>query len=526
MPFSPARNRSWNRPAYVGGGGSSYQLASGHYEAQYMPLLAVFPRPDAETGTYAGGTINAKNRYAYYDGTNSITQSFAVKVQGGSWPHWFELITAPAGCSIGNSLNKDSHGVFTFTPTAAISTASPATVTVRVHGQDGNTLDITWTVATSSSTNDFLFLNASSGSDAASGAIGSPKQTLGAMWGTTTAGTTFPYRQVYMRGGSYASVSHSDSGLTGAARLQSGKKPLVYQSYPGETVTIDWSGGECIVDGSDFYFGGSPGNQLTITGSSTAALETHNFWGYTVDRVNFQWITFSGFIARVAGVETNSTPIHTSSGTRRNYWGHHGVLETGRVNGDNGNDMGIHCHFCLDKSVTDWCSFIGAATNGPTYKDSTSYISMRSSYCERTQNPASDNNYKNFDIIGQTQADHCEITYCTGKGGAIIINDHGDATNDSMWVARCTIYRLDNNTQPGVYANGGTNMFSVKNVIVSKGPAATSNVTNSGTECNFAWTTTPPGTNPPIDPTTLLLVDNGGGTFRTTYLGIRGAEIA
>lgn len=503
-----------------------WQLATGHYLGAFMPLLAVFPRPDSETGTYVSNTVTAKNRYAYYDGVTSVTQSFAVSVQGGSWPHWFELIAGPAGSAISNGWTKDTHGVFTFTPTAAIANTSPATVVVRVHGQDGSTLDITWTVATSSSTNDFMFLSPS-GNNANAGTIGSPKQTLAAAWGTTTAATTFPYRQVYLRAGSYASVSHSDSGLTGAAQLLAGKKPLVYQAYPGETVTIDWSGGECIVNGSDFYFGGSPGNQLTITGSSTAAAETHNFWGYTVDRVNFQWVTFDGFIARVAGVETNSAPIHTSSGTRRNYWGHHGVIEINRVGGNNGNDMAIHCHFCLNNSVTHWCSFTGVSTQGPTYKDSTTNISMRSSYCNRTLAPASDNSYKNFVIVGQTEGDHCEITHCSGIGGAIILNDHGDATNTAMWSARNTIYRPDNNTQPGVYANGGTNMNSINDVIVSKGPSNTTGLTTvSGTECHFAWLTSPPGTNPPINTSTLTLVDNAGNTYRTKYLGIRGAEIA
>lgn len=201
-----------------GGGGefSSYQLAAGHYEPEVYSMIAVAPRPDSETGSFTSGDVLARYRWAYYDGSNPVRYELALKLFGGSAPHMFELLSGPAGMTVGNDRNPADHGVVKWTPQSAYSAGSPAPVSVRVHGQDGNTIDLNWTIQTSSSTDKFMFANADSGSDSSGdGSIGSPFKTLLKFTGVDSGATTYPGRIVYLRGSTanYATVAHTNSWM-------------------------------------------------------------------------------------------------------------------------------------------------------------------------------------------------------------------------------------------------------------------------------------------------------------------------
>jgi len=214
----------------------SYQLAAGHWVPAKMALTAsrvVIPRPDSETSS-SEYTRNAHPNIQY---------QCPVRVQGGAWPHWFELITAPAGATIGQGWTAADYGIVKWTPTSGTQT-----FTVRVHDQDGATVDVTWTVTVGTSW--VVFVDSVNGNDiTGSGTFAAPWQTYSK---AITACTTGQY--VCMRAGSYT-VPVSGSGIVLSATKHRG----VF-AYPGERVAIDYSNstsdGVWSAQVSGFFFSG------------------------------------------------------------------------------------------------------------------------------------------------------------------------------------------------------------------------------------------------------------------------------
>src|ERR1700747_1571389 len=250
----------------------SGQLSTGHFFPQKMAMTAVFPRPDSETGTYSGNTAIARNRWAYYDGRNSFPFEMPIAVQGGSRPLIYSILSGPPGMNVGATYGSTNYGVVTWTPNAAISPTSPTTCSVLVTGQDGNTLTITWTIATSSSTNQFLFMSPTGNDSTGTGTISNPFQSFVPLWGATDTTTTYPGRTVYIRGGSYSFYLRGPftiSDYNGCSALRGDYCPTRYLAFPGETVNIDGTTAQIRVGStsSDLFFGGSSTSRMVINGS-------------------------------------------------------------------------------------------------------------------------------------------------------------------------------------------------------------------------------------------------------------------
>ena len=524
----------WKQPS----AGDGLQLASGHYVAQKFSMVAVYPRPDAETGTF-GGTVNARHRWAYYDGSNSVRYEVPLKVFGGSPPHRYTLTAGPSGAAVGNTWNAASHGVVTWTPSTSYSTGSPASFTVRVTGQDGNFIDVSWTVATSSSTSQFIFVSNSGDDGTGTGAIGAPFATLSKVMGggSTKTTTTYPGRVVYMRSGSYSTVAHSDGwdggngGETIKCRLElsSTYHPMAYVAYPDETVTVSFSGSEITVSGDDFLWSGSSGAKLIVSGSATNAAETHNFWCFSQVRVGWQWTDFDGFIPRTNANYTNSAPIFSSgsdtSPTTRNYYHAHNVQEINRT-ATSANDGMLWIMFGLSYWVDEYCTASRTGGPGVSFKD-TCY-----STSSRYMQLSSDDSLA-LAFMGQSGGGDNEICY-SWITGPLWFNFQANNTVTVMRSYRNTIYSSENNYGPALRAwDAATADFSSDNDCVisnanpkiSAGgsyPDTSGTVTAAGTECQALVA----GSDKPFSSSTGLLQDVGGGTaWRTTYLGIRGWEI-
>jgi hypothetical protein len=136
----------------------------------------VHPRPDAETGPFTS-TVYARHRLAYYDGVNPIQYECPICAQGGARPHVYQLIEGPSWLQIGTSYGSSMYGILYGTPTGAIAKSAPATVTVRVFGQDQASVDVTFTLATSHSTADFIFVDSANGNDTTGdGTFGNPSR--------------------------------------------------------------------------------------------------------------------------------------------------------------------------------------------------------------------------------------------------------------------------------------------------------------------------------------------------------------
>jgi hypothetical protein len=245
-------------------------LAAGHFVAARMPLNIVHPRPDSETGGVNG---KARHALAFYDGVHAIQFETPIAVQGGARPLVYQLKAGPSWLDIGQSYGSQMYGVLHGTPTAAISKASPVTVTVRVWGQDQtNFVDVTFTLATSSSTADFVFVNSgaqqtingvtiAAGNDSTgNGTITAPFAALAKVMGTAVSQTTFPGSRCYMVGSLQWPVQ-SGSVYAGGFGVDNAKIPSTYMVLPGANVTIDASLVQ-LYDGTtdgfnDLYFAGS-----------------------------------------------------------------------------------------------------------------------------------------------------------------------------------------------------------------------------------------------------------------------------
>jgi len=550
---------------YSGAGLSAYKLASGHSAANNFTIAAVSPRPDSETGAYSG-TVNARHRWAYYDGANSVQYEVPVKILGGSAPHIFELLRAPTGATIGNNLTAADHGVVKWTPTSAYSTSSPAVFTVRVYGNDweGRTIplagidyiEITWTVATSSSTSQFLFIDNNAGNDTTgTGSISAPFATLAKVTGSTVAATTYPNRIVYLRGSvtAYQTSPHSDHAPKSAATppqtniyicvLDAAKKPNVFLSFPNENVTIDFTNSELRINDNDFLLSGSTTAQLRLTGSAVNTYESHNIWLTQVKRTGFSWLTIDGFIPRNAYApsllyETNFSPIFApfsaadeNAAKARQYGYFHGVSEINRTVA-NANDGLMHVMFSSHSWVEDYCIAVRStfAANAACvhWKDGNWSTSVR--YCEFG---STNSGYDfGFSFSDQSSGGNNEIVFSKVRG-PICLNFQNVTTVGKIGahvVDRCSVASSNTNGQTGrnkavrANANAGAT-FTVRNsaLMAINSPLYdnTVGVTSTGNECHAINSSG----DLPLDTTTMLL-KNSTTQYRTLYLGTRGAEIA
>lgn len=524
-------------------GGTGF-VAAGHFINAKMPMAAVHPRPDSETGAFTS-TVYARHRWAYFDGTNSVQYQVPIGVQGGARPLVWQLTAGPAGATISNGgLGNSSDGIVTWTPTSAVSTSAPVTFTVLVTDQQHNTITISWTTATSSSTSQFVFVSPT-GSAGNTGAIGSPK-TLASVMGATPTTTTNPGALVYMRSGAYQWLLQTGAPIVGSTALDKAHNPISYLCFPGESVNIDASTTQLFDNGSgstDMFFSGSTTSTMTITGSSATSPDTHTFELYNPSRVTFWNIAFVNPINRVsASGLTNSTSIFSfndSSGglVGKNFWYMKGCSETGRSGAAN-NSMTLFALFSTSNIVVENCTTSGTAGFGPFFKDSNQNVTVFN--CRFDLSPGNEGNTSGAGFLfgGQQgespviRSQNCEVCYTFIKGGATKFDFQGGATCGPMFSYRNVIYRQDTN-EPwalGSNAPAGQGPFSSDgDVLIAKSPGGiqtTGSVPFSSTltEIQVPWSGTAPPANNPINTTTGALV-NATTQWRTLYLFTHGIEI-
>jgi hypothetical protein len=202
-------------PRYANGDRPGGQLAAGHWIPAKMALTSarvVLPRPDTETASYA------YNRNAH----PNVQYVQPVRAQGGAYPHWFELIAAPAGATVGSFWFGADYGVVRWTPTSGTQA-----FTIRIHDQDGVTVDVTWTVTVGTSW--VSFVDSAHGSDSTgTGSFAAPWQTYAKAASTVTGGNA-----ICFRAGTYQPPA-------AAVTLSSTTHNSMF-AYPGETVTMDCS---------------------------------------------------------------------------------------------------------------------------------------------------------------------------------------------------------------------------------------------------------------------------------------------
>jgi hypothetical protein len=484
-----------------------WQLASGHFMPAKKSLVVVYPRPNTETETYA------RQRKAYYDGSNSIEYRVPVGVQFGAWPYHFEVTSGPSGMTVGAQYGDSNYGVVTWTPSGP---ASGTSVAVRVTDQESNYVDVTWTVTTSSSTSDFIFVSTSGNDSTGDGTIGSPFATLSKVMGATESSGAYPGRICYFRAGTY--------NVPTQGQINPSYQPMSFLNYPGESVTFN-----CATARQNLAFGTNAGTNdfmmqgITLDGANSTATNYRTFWAggvshrWCIDQVAIT-DPYNGSVG--GDVTTGFFFDSPGTGVYRTYIYFNECTESGR-SGSGGNAYSLLATYVCRYVLIERCTVSSGATQDIYLKASTRDATVRANSI--TNSGASgtgaalatgcqvDSGLANQDF------EYCYNTIDAPDYGALTFN-YGYFSPGQHWAYRNSIrgriwlradgagpYTLEQNAIENDTTDGGGNA----QVSTQGSPT----YTNTGTECQAASGVFDSG---------LLLT----GTYRTNYLGTRGAEIA
>lgn len=314
--YIPETGKLHSAPVY-----RSYQLAAGHFEGHRTATL-IYPRPDAETPITARHRVN-------YTGQN---YRIPVIVDGGAWPFYYELLTAPEGMTIGNQLTDhgtelvadSNYGIINYSN----SVAGTHDISVRVTDQLGAIVTVSWQLVVG--TTDWIFLDPAAGVNG-SGTLVSPFNTLASLAGLTT-------KKLLVRAGIV------DWGQK-AVGLQN--MPITYLPYGGETVYMKQALSPIGCNGgSDYWFSGF---KFFIPSDRTAVSQFFRLDGGT-DRVGFFECEFDG--GSFDNTETGG--IEPKSNSSILFWQGQGVAEASASNSWYSFISG-----CAFKNVRDRDTYLG-----------------------------------------------------------------------------------------------------------------------------------------------------------------------
>lgn len=231
----------------ISGSSGDWQLATGHYIPRKVAMRIVHPRPDAETNAYAA------HRNAY----PSMPWSTYVAVQGGSYPFFFELETAPSGMTIGAQLTTVGGVQVADSTYGRIYWANPTagthTVKVNVYDQNYNrggdpSVLATVTFDVVCATTRYVFIDPDTlvGSDSNAGTIDAPFLTINKLHGGSSSTSTYNGKIVVLREGTHDVDGMSTNGNRYA--MISGGAPVVFQGYPGENAILNLYQGHFVIN--------------------------------------------------------------------------------------------------------------------------------------------------------------------------------------------------------------------------------------------------------------------------------------
>jgi uncharacterized repeat protein (TIGR01451 family) len=496
-----------------------FPLPSGYFIPAKRPMQQIYPRPDIETNTWA------RHRWAYYDGINAIEYRIPIGVSFGAYPYKFICLACPSGMTVGSYYGDSNYGVVTWTPNGP---ATNAAVTVRVIDQQLNTLDITWTVSTSSSTSHFIFTDNINGNDSiGAGTITAPFKTPAKSLSPTYATTIN-----YFRTGTYV-INNS----IGAAA-----SPMALLNYPGEAVTFDMSTGSLGGTGSvsDVFLQG-----ITFSGGVSTVASQRTIWlGGSYDRQTFHALSFINPINGGAVTDNASSIFFESNSSYRRYIYIADSSEIGRPVGVGQNSAGLFVAFTVSDSLFE--------RNAVTHSNA----GMGNLFLKASvYNSSLRNNYVQTDSIEQMglgsadqvdsslPAGNNEISYNVVKSptapsdydntAALTVNFYsGSSSPSNYWVYRNTIYgglcvrQSTSANGPFIFENNAV----IVNTLNSTPPSGftgvwaykswtgwpNASITDSGTECEGAVSSAYVNTG------TMQLA----GTCASNWLGRRGAQIS
>lgn len=479
--------------------GASWQLPTGYYMPAKQSMIVIYPRPDNETST------NARHRWAYYDGTNSVEYRIPVGVAFGSAPYRYQLTSAPSGMTIGETYGSANYGVIAWTPGGSVTGSS---VNVRVTDQEGNYVDVAWTVSTSSATSRFMFVD-EEGDNANSGSISSPKQTIAGVFGSTYAASSNAGVNLYLRAGTYTPPAWTDTELNEPTlRFHATNKPVSLMAFPGESVTLTMSatmlsvspsGADTFMQGfiCDGYRAADNNYRMCMIGPAVRC---------TFDSID--WIN-PGY--GTAGDDNATMFYGPNPGSFVNYLYIRNSGETGRSGGSLGNSYGLCSLYTRKYVLIEDCYFSGSADAALYVKGTNEDVCVR--YCD-VNSTAGYVGSLGFSPLGDSnRIEFCYNKFKTNNDFAFYPHEAGAAEN--VWVYRNSYYATS--IQFAFPNTAGPYLVERNALMTNESPAVEtgSQVTVSDTECHGNMSS---GI---MDSTTLLLQ----GSYLTNWRGRRGHEI-
>ena len=349
--WSTGQIRPWPQPPGL-------WLPAGHFEPQLQPMRAVFPRPDSET------SAAAPHHWAYWDGTTGIEYRKTLAPSFGSPPWVFVLVSGPPGMQFGSTSWDtawrsgaqafiNGYGRIFWTPDRVV-TSYP--VVARAYDQNGNWVEFTWTVSTSSSTAQFVFVDNVNGLSTNPGTLSAPYDSLATACGSTYSAVTNPDAIVYLRNPSgtapkYAVPGYTDNTFvtnTPSFQLQTAQKPIAVLGYPGENPILDMS----TLAGAIFSGNDETLQDVRCDGYLSTTGDMRLVW-VSADRCNIEGVSWTNSGYGSSGGD-NATGIFVSAtnGNGNQYLSISGYVETNRQAGYPGNNYsGISIYSMLDCAV-------------------------------------------------------------------------------------------------------------------------------------------------------------------------------
>lgn len=489
---------SRSRAGIASAGSENWLLASGHYEPSKAEPIIVFPRADASSHSTERHRLAPSGR----------RWAIPVAMYSGAWPFYYSVdaTSAAKGIGIGAQLSQSGGVLIVADDYAELSWDSPTvgsheiTVTVRTQeygrGTSGysteKTVTFTLVVVDKEDTTKFVWLSGSGNDSTGDGSFSNPFRTLSKVFNSTS----YVGRQCHVLTGSY------DTNGSAAFALNS-NTPAVLVIDDAATATVSLtqrvftlSGDGCQVHGIVTSEGGhaaTVGNQRIFT------------VGSGIDRWVFHRCNFTGVANGTAG-DDNCTSIFSSGGggsTARLDCAIIRCSETDRA--FTSNSTGLFNLFAADQGVAEFNDVDGDAQYNMFLKDSNRKWSVRANRCRAVNGfgPTTGCQLQSY-----TTSD-IEFSY-NNTDARIVLNVQQVATTGVHHIFR-------NSGSNGLYfknPNGaGTGpYYADKNAI--EGTFETgSQVTSTNAECMQVGGGV-------LDAAGLL-----EGTYRTNYLGTRGAEV-
>ncbi|WP_405223874.1 hypothetical protein [Lentisalinibacter sediminis] len=282
---------------------STWRLPSGHFTPAKMPIHLVYPRPDAETASWA------RQKRAY----PGLEYRIPVVVQGGAYPYRYQVVSGPSGMTVGEKYGDANYGIASWTPAEE---SGPQQVSIRVTDQQDSFVDVKFSIEVTRKGFIFLDPNVATSGD---GSIGNPLKTFADVHKGSQDDRTYAGNILYLRGGTHKLTGWA--GNNGNFNVKGDNKPQVWLAYPGEEVVVDAS------SAGVYMLEGNSGNDMFMHGfrmiNSRADLSNSRFFwfgGENGSRSTFFELHFENLVRGTSGTDNPGAIVKFRGNSHVEYW--------------------------------------------------------------------------------------------------------------------------------------------------------------------------------------------------------------